>query len=196
MMDAIRKLTVLLSSNPIPLSTWRLALSSFLAPGAERRTWSRYVSNWFRMWTPAKWITFFPPLPSTTLPVRVSTTLAWNHPPRALSSKLPRPPQAVTQSSSRTFSFELQPLPHSKPVLRPSSSLLEADWSTEQNGSKVTDVRAMMNAPKKPAAVPKSVTPPLVPAGTWRRSQAVSRRGLLWERIPNSEEKVSAATAA
>ena len=65
-----------------------------------------------------------------------------------------------------------------------------------QNGSRIVDVDAIANAPRKPAAVPSSVTPPLVPGGTSRKFQDVMSRGLLLDRIPSSEEKVSAATAA
>ncbi len=61
---------------------------------------------------------------------------------------------------------------------------------------RITDVKAMMNAPAKPASVPASVTPPLVPGGTWRKFQDVRSLGLLLERMPSSEENVSAATAA
>lgn len=46
-----------------------------------------------------------------------------------------------------------------------------------------------------PAANPVVVTPPFVPGGTVRHG-AVMRKGLVLERIPSSEEKVSAATAA
>lgn len=60
----------------------------------------------------------------------------------------------------------------------------------------MTDVKAIMKAPPKPANVPASVTPPLVPGGTWRKLQDVRSLGLLLESMPNSEENVSAATAA
>lgn len=54
---------------------------------------------------------------------------------------------------------------------------------------------AIMNEPSRPAPRPVIVTPPFVPGGTIRQG-AVMRRGLDLERIPNSEEKVSEATAA
>ena len=60
----------------------------------------------------------------------------------------------------------------------------------------MTDVNAMIKAPKKPASVPVKLTPPLVPGGTSRKFQDVRRRGFPVERIPSSEENVSAATAA
>ena len=60
----------------------------------------------------------------------------------------------------------------------------------------ITDVKATMEAPAKPARVPANVTPPLVPGGTWRKFQDVRSLGLLLERMPSSEENVSAATAA
>ena len=65
-----------------------------------------------------------------------------------------------------------------------------------QNGSSRVEVSATVKAPRKPASVPSNVTPPFVPGGTFRKVHEVSRRGLLFERMPNSEEKVSAATAA
>ena len=65
-----------------------------------------------------------------------------------------------------------------------------------QNGISTTVVTAMMKAPMKPASVPVAVTPPFVPGGTFRRLRDVSRRGALEERMPSSEENVSAATAA
>ncbi len=67
---------------------------------------------------------------------------------------------------------------------------------TLQNGRRMTEVKAITNAPRKPARVPIKLTPPLVPGGTSRKLQEVSRRGLLFDKIPSSEEKVSAATAA
>ena len=54
----------------------------------------------------------------------------------------------------------------------------------------------MIKAPPKPASVPVKETPPFVPGGTSRKFQDVRRRGLLLDRIPSSEENVSAATAA
>lgn len=57
-------------------------------------------------------------------------------------------------------------------------------------------VKAMINAPANPAKVPVRVTPPFVPGGTSRKFQDVRRRGLDLDKIPSSEEKVSAATAA
>ena len=67
--------------------------------------------------------------------------------------------------------------------------------AAEQNGINNVLI-AIRKAPKKPAIVPSNVTPPFVPGGTSRKFQDVSNRGLLWERMPSSEEKVSAATAA
>ena len=58
------------------------------------------------------------------------------------------------------------------------------------------DEPTRMVEPRRPARVPVSVTPPLVPGGTFRRVGDVMRRGWLLERIPSSELKVSAATAA
>lgn len=54
----------------------------------------------------------------------------------------------------------------------------------------------MLNAPSRPANKPSGVTPPLVPGGTRRKVGEVSSRGELWDSMPSSDEKVSAATAA
>ena len=65
-----------------------------------------------------------------------------------------------------------------------------------QKGKRITDVDAIVNAPKKPANVPVRVTPPFVPGGTLRKFHEVISLGLLLDKIPSSEENVSAATAA
>lgn len=121
-------------------------------------------------------------------PVRVSITLDCSHPPKALSNKLPRPPHKVTARSQRLFSDHPQPVP-------PWSPGVEKD-SAGQNGRRMTVVRAIRKAPRKPAIVPNRVIPPLVPGGTWRKLMEVNSLGLVLDRIPSSEEKVSAATAA
>lgn len=126
--------------------------------------------------------TFFPPIPSTTFPVLLSTTLACNIPPRKLSSTLPRVPNAV------------KPRIHCALGMRFSADVPLPD--DEQKGISHADVAATMNAPKAPARRPVPVTPPFVPGGTTRRVGEVIRRGFDLERIPSSEEKVSAATAA
>ena len=54
---------------------------------------------------------------------------------------------------------------------------------------------AMQKEPAAPARRPTSVTPPFVPGGTARKGFVIRRGGVL-ERMPSSEEKVSAATAA
>ena len=134
--------------------------------------------------------TFRPPLPSTILPVRLSTTLACSSPPRMLSTTLPNVPQRVTARIHKPFSRHPQARPPSRPVLvKPSTEL------RRQKGS-MRDVSAMVNAPSAPAIIPVSVTPPLVPGGTFRRVREVIKRGWLLDRIPSSLEKVSAATAA
>ena len=68
--------------------------------------------------------------------------------------------------------------------------------SGEQKGRRMTEVRAMRKAPPKPARVPAGLMPPFVPGGTGRKVQEVRRRGRDSERMPSSEEKVSAAAAA
>ena len=60
----------------------------------------------------------------------------------------------------------------------------------------MTEVKAIIKAPPKPANVPAADIPPFVPGGTRRKVQLVRRRGWERERMPSSEEKVSAATAA
>lgn len=179
MRKAMSTLTALLSRSPRPLSTRRLGSSLFLFAGVREPDTS----------------TFFPPEPSITLPVLPSTTLAWNQPPRALSRKLPRPPHIVTAMTQKIFSCHPHPSPPSNPGLLP-KNFPRIVVSTEQKGIRITDVKAIMKAPTKPASVPASVTPPLVPGGTWRKFQDVRSLGLLFERMPNSEENVSAATAA
>ena len=54
----------------------------------------------------------------------------------------------------------------------------------------------MVAAPSSPARVPRAVTPPLVPGGTFRNVRDGRSRGWEEERMPSSEENVSAATAA
>jgi hypothetical protein len=65
----------------------------------------------------------------------------------------------------------------------------------EQNGSRRAAVAERMKDPRRPACIPVAVTPPLVPGGTTRHGDVI-RRGLVVASIPNSDEKVSAATAA
>ena len=142
-------------------------------------------------------LTFFPPLPSTTLPVRLSTTLAWNHPPRALSNKLPIPPHKVIAPNKTAFSPKPQPLPPSKPGWFPPKSFPVSELvPIGQNGNSSTETKAIVDAPKKPAMVPRNVIPPLVPGGTSRKLNEVNSRGLVLDKMPSSEENVSAATAA
>jgi hypothetical protein len=118
-----------------------------------------------------------PPVPSTIFPLRLSTTLACNSPPRILSSTLPNAPQTVTARTHCTL-------------------LTTPDASPEQKGMRMADVTAMLNAPSTPANNPVAETPPFVPGGTTRRVGDVISRGCDLERIPSSEENVSAATAA
>ena len=70
------------------------------------------------------------------------------------------------------------------------------DVAPGQNGSKRTDVAAIVNDPNKPAAQPKSVTPPFVPGGTSRSVGDVMSLGRPLDKMPSSDENVSAATAA
>lgn len=120
-------------------------------------------------------LTFRPPLPSTTFPLLLSTTLACRSPPSTLSNKLPSSPHAVIAAVQHARSLIVVPA---------------------QKGSTRADVAATENEPSRPAASPTAVTPPFVPGGTCRRVREVMRRGLDLARMPSSEEKVSAATAA
>jgi hypothetical protein len=61
---------------------------------------------------------------------------------------------------------------------------------------RMADVTAIVNAPSTPANKPVAVTPPFVPGGTTRSVGDVISLGFDLERIPSSEENVSAATAA
>lgn len=86
------------------------------------------------------------------------------------------PPQRVMTAIHRSFSVAV---------------LLSA-----QNGSSRTDVVPIKKDPIRPATKPHSVTPPLVPGGTSRSDSDVISLGRLFDRMPNSDENVSAATAA
>jgi hypothetical protein len=121
--------------------------------------------------------TFWPPVPSTIFPLRLSTTLAWNNPPKILSKILPSPPQTVVARIK---------------IIR-SCNVLSKE---PQKGKRIAEVTAIVNAPNKPASIPVPVTPPFVPGGTTRNVGDVMRRGFDLERMPSSEENVSAATAA
>jgi hypothetical protein len=118
--------------------------------------------------------TFRPPSPSTTRPECVSTTLAWKRAPRSESNRVPLKPAAVKATVYETFCDKSQSL---------------------QNGTMSVDVAEIIKDPSRPAPRPIAVTPPFVPGGTTRHG-AVMRRGFDLERMPNSDEKVSAATAA
>jgi hypothetical protein len=125
--------------------------------------------------------TLFPPVPSTILPLLLSTTLAWNIPPNTLSKRLPNVPHTVVTRIHVTRSDNVLRIP-----LPPGT----------QNGIRIAEVRPIVNAPNMPAKIPVPVTPPFVPGGTTRREGEIMSRGLDFERMPNSEENVSAATAA
>jgi hypothetical protein len=58
------------------------------------------------------------------------------------------------------------------------------------------DVVTIMRDPRSPAAKPYAVTPPFVPGGTFRKVIDVMSRGWDFDKMPSSELKVSAATAA
>lgn len=118
--------------------------------------------------------TFFPPAPSTTFPVRRSTTLAWKSAPRTLSKTLPNVPQ----------------------IVKAITQLARSRMPPSQNGISPAAVTETMNAPSTPASRPVLETPPLVPGDTTRRVGEVISLGGDLERMPSSEEKVSAATAA
>ena len=94
-------------------------------------------------------LTIAPPLPSMTLPVLVSTTLACSQPPRKLSNRLPRPPQIVTAVTHSSISCAPHSLPPCSPDRVSRKSLAAAELlPDQQNGSKRAEVTAMVNAPK------------------------------------------------
>jgi hypothetical protein len=126
--------------------------------------------------------TFLPPSPSTILPVLTSTTLDWQTAPRNESSNDPHSPSNVMASVNCVFESQSQV-----------GSFCPASRSL-QNGRSEVATTLMMNEPSSPASNPLTVTPPFVPRGTVRQG-AVTSRGSDVERIPSSEEKVSAATA-
>lgn len=100
-----------------------------------------------------------------------------------LSRMLPRAPQTRMPATKRMRSVAGQ-----------LAAVLDVD--VEQYGRRKSAVTVMMSEPRAPAIRPQVVTPPLVPGGTRRRRSEVMRRGWVLERMPSSEEKVSAATAA
>lgn len=65
----------------------------------------------------------------------------------------------------------------------------------EQKEMSEIDRRPIMKLPAIPLVRPASVTPPFVPGGTTRQGAVIS---LGWdlERMPSSDERVSAVTAA
>src|SRR6266480_4056023 len=126
--------------------------------------------------------TFPPPSPSTIFPLLTSTTLACRRAPSRESSKEPQMPISVTETANVILEWIAHP----------------AFWDggdVEQNGISRVAVTLMIEAPRRPACIPVVVTPPLVPGGTLRQGEVIRRGGEV-ERIPSSEEKVSAATAA
>lgn len=76
------------------------------------------------------------------------------------SKILPRPPQIVINA--------IQAINSSRPQLWPPSNpgAHAVDERTGQKGNKIAEEIAIINDPKKPAAVPSGVIPPLVPGGT------------------------------
>jgi hypothetical protein len=97
------------------------------------------------------------------------------------------------KSTNESLSIALQDDAASSEPNRPVFLLEDED---EQKGKSTRAVSAMMSAPPKPAIVPASETPPFVPGGTRRREGEVISRGAERERMPSSEEKVSAQVAA
>src|SRR3569833_1077441 len=127
-----------------------------------------------------------PPSPSTILPVRTSRTDRWNRPPRKESWRLPRAPHMVRPNLRIRFWSAVQGAP---PPGVPSVAVL-------QRGRNLIEVVTMIMEPSRPAAKPPTVTPPLVPRGTFRSVGDVMRRGVCDDSMPSSDEKVSAATHA
>jgi hypothetical protein len=118
--------------------------------------------------------TLLPPTPSTTLPERISITLAWHTAPNTESRIEPPSPTAVMARVKL---------------------ILDLRDQSSQKGISAVAVTQMVNEPSRPACNPVKLTPPFVPGATIRQG-AVIRRGCDFESMPNSEEKVSDATAA
>src|SRR5690349_6675020 len=100
-----------------------------------------------------------------------------------LSRTLPRKPQIVRLTARYFFSVHPHPAP-------------PGPLPTWQNGVKTSALITTINEPINPANSPHKVTPPFVPLGTRRKVNDVMRRGSCVDRIPSSDENVSAATAA
>src|SRR6478752_1446566 len=130
--------------------------------------------------------TRLPPSPSTILPDRTSLTDRWNRPPKKLSKTLPRAPQITMNPMNLRRSSIVHGAPPAG--VRDDSSL--------QDGRNIMDAVTIIIDPSKPAPKPSKVTPPFVPRGTFRSVGDVISRGCPEDRIPSSELKVSAATAA
>lgn len=182
MINAIRKFTSLLSRISQPDSTTRegvLTTGTSFSPATTAAFPALFVF-WLCFGEPIS--TLFPPSPSTILPVLESRTLRCSSPPSTESNTLPSAPQTVSPTINVRDSSSV----HGRPPLPPPL----------QNGTKNMAVVTMTMLPSTPAASPVSVTPPFVPGGTLRRVGDVMRRGGPRARMPSSEEKVSAATAA
>ena len=176
---AITKLTWLLSRmRNDPLSNLRLGWSSPCCFPASFWPATRFESG-------VEIRTWVPPSPSTIRPVRVSTTLDWNQPPRKLSTTLPSAPHNVINHAN----LNRWSTPHAC-----HNSI--TDELSGQKGIRATDAATIIRDPSSPATRPQTVTPPFVPGGTCRRFKDVMSRGLVFDRIPSSELNVSAATAA
>lgn len=128
-------------------------------------------------------LTFLPHCPSMTFPVCTSMTLAWKNAPRTLSRRLPSVPHTATIKVQAAYMHSFDAM----------SSCWPAEGQTERRAH---EAAPMTPAPMAPATRPLTVTPPLVPRGTGRRSSERINRGGAVERMPSSLERVSAVTAA
>ncbi|KAI7555016.1 hypothetical protein KC331_g136 [Hortaea werneckii] len=121
--------------------------------------------------------------PSTTFPLPLSVTVTCVKAPNTESTTDPTNPIKLTNAAVRA-SIVIPP-----PPTTPSPP------AEEQNLNAKTAVTVNNHAPNAPYINPSIVTPPFVPRGTFRQG-AVIRNGVVLDKIPSSDENVSAATAA
>ncbi|KAI6824193.1 hypothetical protein KC342_g11682, partial [Hortaea werneckii] len=120
--------------------------------------------------------------PSTTFPLPLSVTVTCVKAPNTESTTDPTKPIKLTNAAVRA-SIVIPPPTFPSPP------------GGEQNLNAKTAVTVNNHAPNAPYINPSIVTPPFVPRGTFRQG-AVIRNGVVADKIPSSDENVSAATAA
>ncbi|RMZ01244.1 hypothetical protein D0860_07685 [Hortaea werneckii] len=132
-----------------------------------------------RVKTPKKGKTVRDSRPSTTFPLPLSVTVTCVKAPNIESTTDPTNPIKLTNAA--VLASIVIPIP--------------SPSSPEQNLSAKTAVTVKRHDPSAPYPNPSTVTPPFVPRATFRQG-AVIRNGLVRDRMPSSDENVSAATAA